>query len=172
MRLPDILLILSLLALLPAGNTAQAEENAERHQLLARRSQLQETVQRLQQEQTLLLFRKRMYSADSKYLVLDLSSGRGQLWYRSRLLREFPIRSLDRGETNRARPELAAVTDRSPWEKGPRLLVFADRLVLSAGRRSRSEGTPAAADRVTLSRRDMTSLFYALDKGSLAYVLP
>lgn len=150
------------------GSTTAAEESAERQQLIERRAQLQEKVRALQEEQGLLVFRKRMYSADSKYLILDLSAGKGSLWYRNRVLMNFPLRVLVREQGKGA--DIVAVTEHSSWGEIPRFLLFSDRLVLTTGKGPRSKR--AAAVRAAISSRNMTSLLSVLDKGSLAYLLP
>lgn len=162
------ILLLPLIAVLLPDLSA-ADDEAERLQLIERRAQLQEAVRNAQKEQDLLLFRKSMYAADSKYLVLDPAAGKATLWYRNRLLKSIRLTVISRHEHGGKGPEIITLTVRSSWGAKPGYLLFSDRLLLTDGRGPRPK-VPAAI-RASVSPRDMTSLRSVLDRGSLACLM-
>lgn len=154
--------------LLCAAGSAYSQDADERKHLIERQKQLQARIGDLKREQEHLLFRKQMYESDSKYLVLDLSAGRGELRYRNRVLRNFafsPARS-------HALPSGALVlTAKEEQEGKKRTLLFGNTLVIGTKQKTGGGRKGGQALRVALLRKDMASLYYALDAGSRAYIL-
>jgi hypothetical protein len=105
---------------------------------------------------------------DSKYAVLDLARGRGQLKYRSRVLLDFTfgplpkrvVRTVPRG----ARP----LTKKIEQTDGRFALVFGRDFIL----RTTSAASPGRkAPQIIVPPVEMRSIFIALEEGSIAYIL-
>lgn len=159
-----LVIVLLSFAFAAKGN---AQETDERQQLIERQKQLDARIAKLRSEQDFLLFEKQMEESDSKYLLLDLSAGSGTLKYRSRILKNFsfsPVRS------RRPPPGPVVLTAKEEQQGSRRRLIFGTALVLETKQKGGRRGD--AARRLALLRRDMASLFYALDVGSPAYILP
>lgn len=162
-----IWLVLLLASFLPASN-GYGQEADERHRLLERQKQLQARIGDLKREQEHLLFRKQMYESDSKYLVLDLSAGRGELRYRNRVLRNFAF--------SPARPHALpsgalVLTAKEEQEGKKRTLLFGNTLAIGTKQKTGGGRKGGPVLRLFLLRKDITSLYYALDAGSRAFIL-
>ena len=153
---PIILLLLSA-ALCGAAFAAEPQELAA----------LEARAAALRAEQDLLLFRKEMLAADSKYLLIDLAAGRGEIRYRDRLLKEFRV-AVRRAPRGAAPSGAAALTERRGAGAARRELVFGDVLAIQ-DRRQRAPGDGRL--RIGVDRRDLASLFAVLDAGSRAYLV-
>ena len=161
--------LIVLLLLCVAGN-AHAQDAEERQQLLERRDRLQANIETLKREQDFLLFQKEMYASDSKYLLLDLSAGTSELKYRNRTIGNFTVSS---SRPAHGSPPSGAVVLTAKKEKEGKLrtLIFGNALVLQVKQKDGSERKDGGILRFSLLRRDMASLFYALDPGSRAYIV-
>ena len=154
-------LVIVLFLTLTASASTPAE--GDRQELLARQKLAAERIEALKREQELLLFQKAMYEADSKYLMLDLSSGKGQLKYRNRILKTFSAklrRSVPAGPL--------VLTEKRDGSQAKRALVFGDRLVMigKEGSVGRSK-----APQVVLGSKEMAALFYILEPGAPLFIM-
>jgi len=171
-RIPHYIVVCALL-FLPL-NLARAEGDArepaaERTRLDARRQELEARALKLSQERDFLLFEKEFAVIDSKYLVLDPVSGRGQLKYRARVLLDFSFAAASKKERQALPPGPLSVTKKREDAKKRLELVFGPLLVLSS--KDAATQDPAAM-RIVLSGKEIRSVFFALEKGSMAYILP
>lgn len=147
------------------------EQNAdERGKLLEQQKQLSARIKTLTQERDFLLFQRTMYSSDSKYLILNISKKTGQLKYKNRVLKDFHVKpesghlsSLDRGALT--------LTKKVERKRGGNLLLFGTSLVLqnkSAPKSALGAGIP----HLVLLKKDFQSIYYAVEPGAKAYILP
>jgi hypothetical protein len=137
--------------------------------LAARQRELHARIETLKSEQELLLFQKQFSTMNSKYLVLDPARGRGQLKYRSRVLLDFTFKSLPKGAILNLPRGARAVTKKiEKVAEGKFALVFGPTFVL----RTKSSAAPGrGAPQLIVAPREMRSIFFALEEGSMAYVL-
>lgn len=150
--------------------SVSAQDDEERQGLIERRDRLLSRVEMLREEQDLLLFQKEMYAAESKYLLLDPVRKTGELRYRDRIIKTFrfsPAGTASRAGLRGAR----ALTARFERAGKRRVLVFGNALVLRTKQGASAAAAGPSASQYVLSSRDMASLFYALDKGSRAYII-
>jgi hypothetical protein len=161
---------LVVLMLLCFAADAQPQEADGRQRLVERKARLQDRIEELKREQDYLLFQKQMYASDSKYLLLDLAAGRGELRYRDRILKNFTFFVFRAGARKPPRGVLT-LTAKKETEGRKRTLMFGAALVIETKQKTESRRKGGAALRLALLRKDMASLFYALDAGSLAYII-
>src|SRR3989337_2149287 len=102
--------LLPFLFLLSSGMDGNAQETDERRQLEKQKKELSAKVESLKREQDLLLFRKEFYSADSKYLILNIPAGKGELRYKNRLLKSFSFALSSKARLHAIPVGAAAVT--------------------------------------------------------------
>ncbi len=152
------------------GVASHAQEADERQQLTESRDRLQARIETLEREQDFLLFQKQMYVSDSKYLLLDLSAGKGELKYRNRILKNFTFTPVP-PSSRRPPPGALVMTAKRGMNGKRQALLFGSKLILQAGQKDGSGQGERGTPRLSLSRRAMAPLFYALDKGSLAYIV-
>jgi len=156
-----------MLSVFLTGMDGSGTRDAGQDGLAARRQELQVRIETLRSEQDLLLFQKQMSVMDSKYLVLDLAGGHGQMKYRSRVFLDFTFAPFSR-DTIRTIPAGSQVLTRKIEEGGRFALVFGPALVL------RAKNSPAkvpGAPPVIVQQKEMRSIFFALEAGSIAYIL-
>jgi hypothetical protein len=135
--------------------------------LAARQQELQKRIEALRSEQDLLLFQKQFSTVDSKYVVLDLARGRGQLKYRSRVFLDFRFKPLPKGMI-RTVPRGVQTLTKKIEGNGRFALVFGPTLVL----RTKSAAAPGrGVPQIIIPPREMRSIFFALEEGSIAYLL-
>jgi hypothetical protein len=161
--------VLLLLSLFLMGADAGGPDAAERSALMDRQRTLRAKIEVLSREQDLLLFRKMMYSADSKYLMIDTRNRTAQLKYKNRVLKDFRFRASKDFPGNTLRPGRLALTKKVEGKKDRHTLVFGDALVI---RWKLSSVPPKAADIpfITLTRKELLSIYHAVEEGALAYV--
>ncbi len=198
-------LLLLVLCIGPGAATVHAEAQDESAFLKAQEQRLSKKARALRSEQQQLLLRKMLYSADSKYLELDLRSGEGALRYRTRILRTF--RFTRQGRYLKPMPEggifvISAKNDGAPSKR--RLSFHAAAVpspaIAGEGTRSDAGGSgsrtvpdatrPGSAQAalvlegmtarkghgsctglcLSVGRKDLAAIFFALENGSFAYV--
>jgi hypothetical protein len=162
--LPAIFLIAASLLLTGADN---GEQGPDRAKLLEQQKLLNARIDTLKQEQDYLLFQKTMYASDSKYLVINIASRTGQLKYKNRILQDFHFTS--RGKVGMLKRGALALTKKIEEPK-KNLLLFGTSLVLQ-GKRVPQIQLQAGIPRFTLSRKDLRSVFYAVEIGAKAYIM-
>jgi len=134
----------------------------------ARQRELQARIETLKSEQDLLLFQKQFSTMDSKYLVLDLARGRGQLKYRSRVFLDFTFKPLPKRAVRTVPRGVRALTKKIEGTEGRFALVFGPTFVL----RTESAAAPGrGVPQLIVLPREMRSIFFALEEGSIAYIL-
>lgn len=170
MRLTCLALLAAVVPI-PAGVSSAADSGDERTELLERQAQLQLKIDELKREQAYLNFQKAMYSSDSKYLLLDLTASQGVLKYRNRTLRTFKF---SRAESSADfRPSLGPVvlTAKADGQPRKRFLLFSNMLALHA--QKFAGNIPRGTDpiRLIVGAKDIAALYYAVEKGSIAYIV-
>lgn len=155
--------------LLFTAMTGYGQEADERSRLVERQKQLQSRIADLRRDQDFLLFQKQMYEADSKYLILNVSAGKGRLLYRNRVLKKFAFSPLRR---TRLSPGAVALTAKEEQKSGKRVLTFGAEVALETKQSAAGGCKSGKPLRMDIRKRDMASLFYALDIGSAAYLFP
>jgi len=136
--------------------------------LAARQRELQDRIEALRSEQDLLLFQKQFSAMDSKYAVLDLARGRGQLKYRSRVLLDFAFKSFPKRVIRTVPRGARSLTRKIEKTDGRFALVFGRDFVL----RTRNAAAPERnVPQIIVPPKEMRSIFIALEEGSIAYIL-
>lgn len=155
-----------------SGMDGNAQETDERRQLAEQQKRLSEKIESLKREQDLLLFRKEFYSADSKYLVLNIPAGKGELRYKNRLLKSFSF-ALSSKARLLAVPVGAAAVTKKVEGRGKRYEIMFGRSFIMQVKPINAVPSPKdrTSPRLFVSRKDLQSIFYATEEGSKAYVL-
>ncbi len=158
------------LLLMSAGiSTAGVEQEEEREKLLEQQRLLADRVERLKREQDFLLFQKTMYATDSKYLILNITAKTGQLKYKNRVLKDLRFFSVS-GDTGRLKQGSITLTNKIEAARDRNALVFGRSLVLF-GKRVPA-GLRPGIPRLPLPKKDFMAVFYALENGAMAYIIP
>ena len=164
-----ILFLFFAVALLLTGRAGAGEDAAEREQLLEQEKLLSQKVEKLKRDQDFLLFEKTMYASDSKYLLIRSSAKKGQLKYRNRVLRDFQY--TQEGPRKRLKQGMVSVTKKIEGQKERNALLFGTSFFL-LDKRGPSRPPQSGVPRLVLSKRDFLSVYYAVETGAPAYVLP
>ena len=161
-----ILVLAASLFLMGAENGEQGTD--EQAKLLEQQKQLNARIETLKQEQDYLLFQKTMYASDSKYLVLNITARTGQLKYKNRILKDFHFTSA--GKAGMLKRGTVTLTKKIEEPKKRKLLIFGTSLVLQ-GKQVPKTQIQAGVPRFSLSKKDLLSVFYAVEVGSKAYIM-
>ncbi len=153
--------------LLLTGFTIGGGSDDERSSLLQQEKELKVRIETLMRDQEYLRFQKVMQALDSKYLLLDFKGEIGQLRYKNRILKHFSFKT---GKPAVRQEGIITVTERVEGIKGRHAIVFGSSLILH-GKRTPSEKLDPAIPRISLAQKDFLSVYYALEKGSQAYIL-
>lgn len=145
---------------------ADDQDHEDRIQLLEQQRQLNSRIEQLKREQDELLFLKAISATDSKYLILKLSPGTGQLRYKNRVLKEFRFLT---GTGSRPDQGAAVLTKKREEPKSKRALVFGTAFIMVP---KNSTGSHAGILRLSLLKKDFQSVFYSLEEGARVYILP
>ncbi len=148
-----------------AGDPGQGELDVLQNQQASLRTQ----IEALKQEQDYLLFRRAMYQTDSKYLVMDIAARSGRLMYKNRVLKEFAFRLPKNFRKNSLRPGMMLLTKKLEDKKERRTLVFGSSFLLH-GKGAAAPTLPQDAARISVTKKDLSSLYYALEEGAAAYL--
>jgi len=151
------------------GADAGGPDTIELAALMDQQRALRARIEVLNREQDLLLFRKMMYSADSKYLMIDTRSRTAQLKYKNRALRDFRFRASKNFTGKALRPGRLVLTKKVEGKKDRHALVFGSALIIQW---KRSSVPPRETDIpfITLTRKELLSLYHAVEEGALAYI--
>lgn len=158
-----------LLTLCFCSSSGAAQEQDERAALQKQQQALQEQVATLKREQDFLLFRKTMYAADSKYLVLNSTEKTGQLMYKNRVLKDFrfiPSRNFPAA----VQPGMLVLTEKSEGKTDRNALIFGTALIIQ-WKRAAVPKKEARIPFISLTKKDMLSVFSAVEEGTIAYLL-
>ncbi len=153
-----------------AVQVAAGEEADERTALIEQRKSLQASIAALTEEQGFLVFQRTMYSTDAKYLVLNLSKKSGRLLYRNRILKDFHYTESKRFSGEHIKPGMLVLTKKSEGAQGRNALVFGNALILQ-WRRASVPPLEVKIPFITVTKKEMQSLFFAVEEGALAYVI-
>ena len=162
-----LLLMLSVF-LMGAGNGV--ENGDERDALMDRQKTLQGRIETLRHEQDLLLFQKEMYTADSKYLVLNIAERTGQLRYKNRVLKDLQYTVSKSASIKKLRTGVLVLTKKREGKSSRHTLVFGKDLIIqrkNAAIPTQEADTPS----LFLTKKDMQSVFFALEAGARIYIV-
>ena len=160
-----LLLVLSVFLL---GMDGSGMGDVGQEGLAARQRELQARIESLKSEQDLLLFQKQFSTMDSKYLILDLVRGRGQLKYRSKVFLDFTFKPLPKRVIRTLLRGARALTRKFEESGGRFALSFGPTFIL----RTNSATAPGLKiPQLIVPLKEMRSIFIALEEGSLAYIL-
>jgi hypothetical protein len=158
-------------AVIVLGSSVFGQEGDEARSLQERERHVRTRIEKLKKEQEFLLFQRTLAAADSKYLILDLRTGKGMLKYRGRILRTFNCPLAGKRLPAAFPKKIVTLTGKVDGSPGTRQLVFTDPLLIiqskhvSTGKAKSKEGL-----RIMLGTKDLGAIFFALEKGSLAYI--
>lgn len=160
--------LLLVLSLFLTGMDGTGAGDAAQDGLAKRQRELRSRIEKLRSEQDLLLFQRQFATMDSRHLVLDLTRGRGQLKYRSRVLLDFKFKLLSKRAVLTVPRGVQVLTRKIEGSDGRFALLFGSTFALRAkSTSSRVRGAP----QIIVRPREMRSIFFALEEGSTAYVL-
>jgi hypothetical protein len=163
------LVLLFSLFLMGADSGDQSGE--ERGKLLEQQKQLSARIKTLKREQDYLVFQRTMYSSDSKYLIINMSAKTGQLKYKNRVLKDFHFKRVSVSDrAHRLNRGALTLTQKIEGAKQRKLLVFDKALVLQ-GVHAPEAKLEAGIPRLSLSKKDFRSVYYAIEAGANAYIL-
>jgi hypothetical protein len=158
--------LLPVLSIFLLGMDGDGTGDAGLDGLAARQGELKARIAMLRSEQDLLLFQKQLSAMDSRYLVIDLARGLGQLKYRSRVFLDFTFRPLPKRVTRTVPRGVVALTKKIEGN-GRFALVFGTNF----GLRTKNAAVPdRGMPQIIVSPREMRSIFFALEAGSVAYI--
>lgn len=149
-----------------SGNSAA--QDGEYRKLLDEQKALSGKIQALKAEQDFLLFLKVLSTSDSKYLILNMSAGKGQLRYKNRILRDYPLIAATRSSA--LIQGAATLTKKIEGPRQKHALVFGKTVILQP--KGAAAYREAGIRRLTLPKKDFMALYYGLENGAFAYILP
>ena len=167
--LNKLLLVIVLTPFLIAADGGDAVRD-ERASLEAMRSSLRQKISSLKHEQDFLLFQKTMYAADSKYLVIDVKHRTAQLKYKNRLLKDMHFTPSKKFPGRGLRQGMLVLTEKVEGKKDRDTLVFGKSLVVQWKQSivpPQEKGLPS----ITLLKKELLSVYYAVEEGAPAYIL-
>lgn len=164
--------LVPLLGFVLLGMDGGGQAGDERQKLERRQKDLSAKIESLRREQDFLLFLKEFSTADSKYLILNIPAGTGELRYKNRLLKGFSFIPSSRTQVNELPAGAVAVTRKVEGAGKRHMIVFGKFLILQA----KPKDAPPAKDRTSpprlyVSKKDLQSVFYATEAGSKAYIV-
>jgi hypothetical protein len=142
----------------------------ERSSLKNERRALQMRIEKLKHEQDYLLFQKTMYENDSKYLVIDIRKKTGHLKYRNRVLKDFKFQTSKNFPVRSLKPGMLTLTEKIEGKKNRHALVFGKSITVR-WKQSTIPKQQASVPSLTLARKDLLSVYFAVENGALAYVV-
>ncbi len=142
----------------------------ERAVLEEQHAQLRKKISGLKREQDFLLFQKAMYSADSKYLVINVLKRTAQLKFKNRVLMDFRYRASKKFPRRGPRQGKLVLTKKEEGKNGRHALVFGTSLVVQ-GKRAAVTPDEARIPSIVFPKKEMQSVYYAVEEGALAYVV-
>ena len=160
---------LLLLSVLLVGMDNTVPEADERRRLEEQQSRISSQIEALKEEQGYLSFQRSIAGSDSKYLLLDLSTGSGTLKYRNRVLRtfRFTLVSAQEDQLKRGRYVLTGKSD-GPVTKMS--LTFQDSFVIHGKWYSGKGAGKKRLAGLVVRGRDLAAIYYAVEQGSMLYI--
>jgi hypothetical protein len=165
-----VVYLILLTSLFLVGADKGGPERGEQAALREQRRALHQRVENLKREQDYLLFQKTMYESDSKYLVIDIREKTGHLKYKNRVLKDFPFQTSKNFPRRSLKPGMLTLTEKIEGKKDRHALVFGKTFVVR-WKRSAVPREQSNIPSLSLSRKDLLSLYYAVEDGALAYVV-
>ncbi|HEX9021181.1 MAG TPA: hypothetical protein VF903_07960 [Nitrospirota bacterium] len=159
-----------LLAVFLPGAGAGDQGSGELAALEERQKSLRSKIEALRDEQDFLLFQKSMYSADSKYLILNIRKNTGQLKYKNRLLKDFHFVPSKNFPAGALKPGMLVLTKKIEDKNKRPALMFGSSFILQ-GKKRKPSPEQAKLPYISVTKRDMRSLFFAVEEGALAYIV-
>ena len=166
------IVIIALLVLSPfiMGADGSSEGPDERAALREQLKSLNRQLAALQREQDFLLFQKVMYVSESKYLVLKAKEKTGQLMYKNRVLKDLKFTPSQNISFQAFKTGKLVLTKKVEGKNERNVLIFGNTLIIQWKRDwvpSREKKIPV----LSLKRKEMLSVFYALEEGSMLYIV-
>ena len=163
------ILAIVLFAFLLVGMDGQTREKDEQRRLEEKQAQLATRIDTLKKEQDFLLFQRSIAGSDSKYLIFDLSVGTGTLKYRNRILRIFGVTVSPSGQSHirKGRHVIAYKSDGSANKKE---MVVADEFIIHGKAYVVKSAGGKRLPSLVIKQKDLASLFFVVDKGTMAFV--
>jgi hypothetical protein len=152
-----------------AGTCGAEQGDADTKKISEQKKQLNARVVTLKREQDYLVFQKTMFESDSKYLIINVPAKTGQLKYKNRLLKNLRFK-LTSGQVSRLTPGALILTQKIEGPRERNMLVFGKSLVLQ-GKYAPATRIEASIPRLSLSRKDFLSIYYAIESGAKAFIL-
>jgi len=159
-----------LLSLLFMGMDGNGQEQNERDELLKQQKVLKEKIETLRREQDFLLFERALYATDSKYLIINLGAKKGQLKYKNRVLKDFRFTASANLADNALKPGTVTLTKKKEDPGQRHVLLFGKSLVI-LWKPPASSPYAKNIPRISLSKGDFQSIFYAIEEGAKAYLM-
>jgi hypothetical protein len=153
------------------GADTGGQDRDERAALRDTQKTLRARIEVLKREQDFLLFQKVMYGSDSKYLIINTKSKAAQLKYKNRVLKDLRFRTSKNFLRKTFRPGMLKLTKKIEGKNDRHTLVFGKSFIVRwkpATVRRKEEDIPI----ISLKRKELLSVFYALEEGSMAYLVP
>jgi len=142
----------------------------ERILLEEQTSALQHKISALKSEQDFLLFQKAMYSTDSKYLIIDFKKRTGQLKYKNRVLMDFRFKMPVKFHGYGLRPGMLVITKKEEGKNDQHAMAFGKSFIMQ-WKRTIVPPEELRIPAIALQKKEMLSIYYALEEGALAYVV-
>ncbi len=143
----------------------------ERAALTDMQQQLHERISAFRAEQEYLLFQNAMYGSDSKYLVFSTEKKQVFLKYKNRVLKDVRFKAAGKFRGDAFRPGPLVLTNKTEGKGGRYTLVFGKSLIVQ-GKRTAAPPDAEATPVISIPQKDLVSIFYALEAGSMAYIEP
>ncbi len=161
-----------LLSFLLMGMDGTSRESDEQRQLEQRRAQLADRIEALKREQDFLLFQRTFGGSDSKYLILDLRAGKGVLKYRNRVLRNFEFPRAKKNMPAAMKKAIVTLSGKIDGSPRKRQLVFTEPILIIQSKHAQfNPGKDKHDIRLLLSTKDLGAIFFAMEPGSMAYIM-
>lgn len=164
-----IIYLVILFSVFLLGADSGSPDRDERGALRKQQVMLRERIEALRNERDYLLFRKTMYCSDSKYLIINIAKRTGQLKYKNRVLKDFRFKTLKNFPAGAFRQGTVALTKKVEGKNGQHALVFGKSFVVQ-WKRTAVPPEDANIPVVSLSRKNLISIFYAVEEGSMAFI--
>lgn len=160
-----LFLITASLPCAAAGGPVRDEHTA----LEEERAALEARIDVLGSEQEYLLFQKAMRDVDSKYLVINRANRTARLKYKNRVLKEIRLRTSKNFPA--LKPGMLTLTKKIAGRKDRHALVFGNAFLVQwkpSAKKPREAELPV----ISLTRKELLSVFYSLEEGALVYLEP
>lgn len=164
--------IIVLVSLFATGADSGALDISEQRQLIEKRTALTRRIEHLKQEQDFLLFQKEFSTLDSKYLILDLAERKGQLKYKHVVLKDFQFTTSPVSAYKKIPSGALTLTSRVEKPRARMSLAFGKTLVIWSKAGESSGKKQRGIVYLTVKRKDLVSISYALEDGAQAYIIP